>query len=137
MSGEHAISLYLQLTGDIHAYWVAFGALTILVTGWLLTRKAKLGISQRAALTIGWFAGAGYLGSGLMNRYRLVAALSSDVKKIKSDLGMLQVIAELSPIYQHYEVIVWASMAAISVGALLLIWSNVATQPSQSTKSDG
>jgi len=118
----------MQLTSDIHAYWVAFGALTVLIVGWLLSRKAKLRFSQRVSLTIGWFAASGYLGSSLMNRYRLVSALSKDVQTLKSDIGVLKVIAELSPLYQYYETIVWTSFGAISLGALLLIWTNVASQ---------
>ena len=128
MSPEQAISLYMQLTGDIHAYWVAFGALTVLIAGWLLSRKAKLRLSQRLALTIGWSAASGYLGSSLMNRYRLVSALSNDVQALQSDIGVLKVVAELSPLYQHYETIVWSSFSTISVGALLLIWTNIANQ---------
>jgi hypothetical protein len=31
MTGEQLISLYLRLTNDIHAYWTAFGALTVLI----------------------------------------------------------------------------------------------------------
>jgi hypothetical protein len=136
MTPEQAISLYMQLTGDIHAYWVAFGAVAVLIVGWLLSRKAKLQLSQRVSLTIGWFAAAGYLGSSLMNRYRLVSALAQDVETLKSDIGVLKVIAELSPIYQHYETIVWTSFGAISIGALLLIWTNVASQPT-TEPSDG
>jgi len=136
MSPEKAISLYLQLTSDIHTYWGAFGALTVLILGWLLSRKTKLRFSQRVALTIGWFAASGYLGSSLMNRYRLVAALAQDVEAIKSDTSVLRAIAELGPLYQHYELIVWTSFGAISIGALVLIWTNVAHQPT-SAPSDG
>lgn len=127
MSPEQAIALYMQLTDDIHAYWVAFGALTVLIVGWLLSRNTTLRFSQRISLTIGWFAASGYLGSSLMNRYRLVSALSQDVQALKSDIGVLKVISELSPLYQHYETIVWASFGAISIGALLLIWTDVAS----------
>jgi hypothetical protein len=130
MSSEQAISLYLQLTNDIHAYWGAFGALTVLILGWLLSRKTTLRFSQRIALTVGWFAAAGYLGSGLMNRYRLVAALAQDVETLKSGTRLLKVIAETGPLYQHYETIVWTSFGAISIGALVLIWTNIAHHPS-------
>ena len=133
MSSEQAISLYLQLTNDIHTYWGAFGALTVLILGWLLSRKTALRFSQRVALTIGWFAASGYLGSSLMNRYRLVAALARDVDTLKSDISLLKAIAEYGPVYQHYETIVWTSFGAISIGALLLIWTNVAHH----TPSDG
>jgi hypothetical protein len=126
MSPEQAISLYLQLTNDIHGYWAAFGALTVLILGWLLSRKRLLRFGQRVALTIGWFAASGYLGSSLMNRYRLVAAVAKDVETLKSDGHLLKAIAELGPLYQHYETFVWTSFGAISIGALVLIWTNVA-----------
>jgi hypothetical protein len=119
MSSEQAISLYLQLTRDIHAYWGAVGALTVLILGWLLSRKTTLRFSQRVALTIGWFAASSYLGSSLMNRYRLVAALAQDVPRLKSETNVLKVIADLGPLYQHYETIVWTSFGAISIGALV------------------
>src|SRR4249920_1951968 len=129
MSSEQVISLYLQLTSDIHTYWGAFGALAILMVGWLLTRKTTLRFSQRVALTIGWFAASGYLGSSLMNRYRLVAALAQDASALKSEINVLKLIGELGPLYQHYETIVWTSFGAISIGALVLIWTNVTYHP--------
>lgn len=46
MTPEQAISLYMQLTGDIHAYWVAFGAVAVLIVGWLLSRKVKLELTR-------------------------------------------------------------------------------------------
>lgn len=128
MSPEEAVSLYLRLTNDIHAYWAAFGAVTVLIVGWLLSRKTSLRLGQRVGLTIGWFAATGYLGSSLMNRYRLVAALSQDVQALKSSGSLLQAIAELGPIYQHYEIIVWTSFGLLSLAAMLLIWSNVAIE---------
>src|SRR5262245_42608298 len=130
MSSEQVISLHLQLTHDIHAYWGAFGALTVLILGWLLSRKTALRFSQRVVLTMGWFAASGYLGSSLMNRYRLAAALVEDVQKIRSETSVLKAIAEAGPLYQHYETIVWTSFGAISIGALVLIWTNVAHHPS-------
>ena len=126
MSTQDFLSFYLQLTDDIHTYWVSFGALTTLIVGWLLSRKTGIRIGQRMALTIGWFTAAGYLGSSLMNRYRLVAALSQDVKARPSSENVLSMIAELSGIYRHYEVIVWTSFGLISFAAMLLIWSNLA-----------
>jgi len=134
MKPEEAISLYLRLTNDIHAYWVAFGAVTVLIVGWLLSRKTGLRCGQRVALTIGWFAATGYLGSSLMNRYRLVAALSEDAQVLKSSGSLLRAIAELGPIYQHYETIVWTSFGLLSIAAVLLIWSNVAIE--QAPESD-
>jgi hypothetical protein len=128
MSPDEAVSLYLRLTNDIHAYWGAFGAVTVLIVGWLLSRKTDLRFGQRVALTIGWFAATGYLGSSLMNRYRLVAALSEDVQALKSGRRVLRAIAELGPIYQHYETIVWTSFGLLSVAAMLLIWSSVAIE---------
>lgn len=128
MSPEEAVSLYLRLTNDIHAYWAAFGAVTVLIVGWLLSRKTGLRFGQRVALTIGWFAVTGYLGSSLMNRYRLVAALSEDVQTLKSTRNLLRAIAELGPIYQHYETIVWTSFGLLSLAAVFLIWSNVALE---------
>jgi hypothetical protein len=71
-----------------------------------------------------------------MNRYRMVAALAQDVQALKSDIGVLKVIAELGPLYQHYETIVWTSFGAVSLGALVLIWTNVASHP-KSAPSDG
>ena len=129
MSLEQAISLYLQFTNDIRAYWVAFGALIVLILGWILSRKTSLRFSQRVGLTIGWFAASGYLASSLMNRYRLVAALAQDIEKVKSDISVLKAISEFGPIYQHYETIVWTSFGAISIAALVVIWTNVAHQP--------
>nr|CAP47636.1 putative integron gene cassette protein [uncultured bacterium] len=126
MSSEEILSLYLRLTDDIHTYWVSFGALTALIVGWLLSRKKKVRFGQRIALSIGWFAAAGYLGASLMNRYRLVSALSQDVKSRTPGENVLTVIAELGGVYQGYEVIVWTSFGLISCAAMLLIWSNLA-----------
>ena len=125
MSSEEILSFYLQLTDDIHTYWVSFGALTTLIVGWLLSRKRGIRIGQRLALTIGWFAAAGYLGSSLMNRYRLVAALSQDARDRPSIENVLNVVTELSGIYRHYEIIVWTSFGLISFAAMLLVWSNL------------
>lgn len=131
MNTDQAISLYLKLTGDIHAYWAAFGALTVLIAGWLLAGKTRLRLSQRLALTIGWFAASGYLASGLMNRYSLVSALAQDMKVVKPEMRVLSAIAELGPLYLHYETIVWTSFGAVSIGALLLIWTDVAKPASR------
>jgi hypothetical protein len=64
-----------------------------------------------------------------MNRYRLVAALARDVQALKPETAVLNAIAELGPLYQHYETIVLTSFGAISIGALVLIWTNVAQHP--------
>ena len=130
MNAEQAISLYLKLTGDIHAYWAAFGALTVLIVGWLLAGKARLRVSQRVALTIGWFAASGYLASSLMNRYSLVSALAQDMKALP-EMRVLHAITELGPLYLSYQTIVWTSFGAISIGTLLLVWTDVARQTSQ------
>ena len=100
--------------------------MSVLILGWLLSRKTTLRFGQRVALTVGWFAASGYLGSSLMNRYRLVAAVARDVQALKSDTNILEAIAEVGLLYQHYETIVWTSFGAISIGALVLIWTNVA-----------
>ena len=81
---------------------------------------------QRIGLTIGWFGAAGYLGSSLMNRYNLVAALTRDISNMKNKTEFLQSIAELGPLYQHYETIVWSSLGFISLGAMILIWTKMA-----------
>jgi LPXTG-motif cell wall-anchored protein len=128
MTQEQSISLYLQLTGDIRSLWFAFGGLAVVVAGWLLARKHALGASQRLALTIGWLSASGYLGSALMNRYRLAAALVAEVKSGNPQSAVAKAIAAGSDLYEHYDLFVWGSLGAISVAAMLLIWSNVAVQ---------
>ncbi len=132
MNSEQAISLYLELTDDVHAYWAALGGLIVLIVGWIISRKRLLSSGQRVALTIGWFAAAGYLASSLMNRYQLLAALSKDVAGWNPDIGILVIIAEFSPIYGHFETIVWTSFGIVSLGAMLLIWTNVAIRSAPS-----
>lgn len=122
MTSEQAISLYLKLTNDIHAYWGAFGALVTVIVGWLLSRKERPSLSQRIALTVGWFAAGGYLASSLMNRYQLVYALSQDLSG--QTLNVLNAVANLGPLYKHYEEIVWLSFGLISLAAIFLIWSH-------------
>ena len=125
MDSTQAISLYLQLTDDVHVYWASMGGLIVLIVGWILTRNESLGAGQRIALTIGWFAAAGYLASSLTNRYHLLAALSLDIASGELEQRTLQVIAELSPIYALSGTIVWTSFGTISLGAMLLIWTNI------------
>jgi hypothetical protein len=125
---EQLIQLYLQLTGDVRSLWFAFGAVTVIIAGWLLARKRALGTAQRMALSIGWFSVTGYVGSSLMNRYRLLAAVVSDIAKAESPSSVTAAIAEASRFYEHHEVFVYGSLAALSVGAILLIWSNIAVQ---------
>jgi len=133
MNPEELLSVYLRLTNDIHSYWAGFGALTILIVGWLLSRKKGIRFVQRIALTVGWFAVSGYLGACLINRYRLVSALSQDVQSIPPNKNVLKVIAELSPIYQHFEAIVWTSFGLISFAAMLLIWSDISIEKASNT----
>ena len=66
-----------------------------------------------------------------MNRYGLVSALAQDVKVLKPEMRVLSAIAELGPLYLHYETIVWTSFGAISIGALLLVWTDVAKPTSR------
>ena len=128
MSQDQLVQLYLQLTSDIRSLWFGFGGLTVVVAGWLLSRKRPLTTSQRLALSIGWLGASGYLGSSLMNRYRLASAVVVDIKGTNSQVGLLKAIAEASPLYEHYSIFVWGSLGAICIGALLLIWSNIAVQ---------
>ena len=125
MEPDRAIDLYLTLTDTIHSYWIGFGAITAILVGWVLSRTSKLRFSQRVALTIGWFASAGYLGSSLMNRYKLVAALTQDIQGLGKNSRVLVEIEKLGPIYQQFETLVWSSFGFISFGLLVLIWSNV------------
>ncbi|MCW8963384.1 MAG: hypothetical protein OQL16_06260 [Gammaproteobacteria bacterium] len=128
MDQDRAIDLYLTLTDAIHNYWLGFGAVTVLFIGWLLYKPTPLLPMHRIGLTIGWFGATGYLGSSLMNRYNLLAALSRDIVKMVNKSEFLQSISELGPIYQHYETIVWSSFGFISVGAMILIWTNIASK---------
>lgn len=128
MNQDRAIDLYLTLTGTIHNYWLGFGAITVLFIGWLLYKPKSLLPVQRIGLTIGWFGATGYLGSSLMNRYNLLASLSRDIAKMENRTEFLQTISELGPIYQHYETIVWTSFGFISLGAMILIWTNIASK---------
>jgi hypothetical protein len=128
MPQDQLVQLYLQLTSDIRSLWFGFGGLTVVVAGWLLSRKRKLDLSQRLALTIGWLGATGYLGSSLMNRYRLTSAVVADIKGTSPQAGLVMAIAEASPLYEHYSIFVWGSLTAICIGALLLIWSNIAVQ---------
>lgn len=137
MEQDRAIDLYLVLTDTIHSYWLGFGALTVIIVGWALSRRADLKLAQRIALTIGWFASAGYLGSSLMNRYKLVAALTEDVKDLEKKGRVLEEIEKLGPIYQHYETLVWSSFGFISVGVLMLIWTNVVSSSESILGNDG
>jgi len=130
MNTDKAASLYLELTSDIHAYWAAFGAVTVLSVGWLLSRKTRLRSAQRVGMTIGWFAAASYLASSLINRYRILKALLNDVsaligKKAIPDSHLIQALTEYQGAYQHYGTIVWTSFGLISFGVLFLIWSNL------------
>ena len=125
---DRAIDLYLTLTDTIHNYWIGFGAITVLFIGWLLYKPNSLLPAQRIGLTIGWFGATGYLGSSLMNRYNLLAALSRDIAAMEKKTELLQSISELGPIYQHYESIVWMSFGFISLGAMILIWTNIASK---------
>ena len=136
MTPEQAISLYLKLTSEIHTFWAAFGALFVLIVGWMLTRKSPLQSAQRFALSIGWLSAAGYLGSSLMNRYALVMALAQDLVAMKSDLQVLKTVADLGPLYANYPQIVWVAIGALAIAALLLIWSNVATPRLDTSKGD-
>ena len=99
MTQEQAISLYLQLTGDIRSLWFAFGGLAVVVAGWLLARKRPIGASQRLALTIGWLSASGYLGSAIMSRYRLAAALVAEVKSANPQSAVTKAIAASSDLY--------------------------------------
>ena len=125
MEQDRAIDLYLTLTDTIHSYWLGFGTLTVILVGWLLSKKSRLTLAQRIGLTIGWFSSAGYLGSSLMNRYKLVAALSRDIQAVEGKSNVAIEIEKLGPIYQHYETLVWSSFGFISIGVILLIWTNV------------
>ena len=128
MNQDQAIDLYLTLTDTIHSYWLGFGALAVIIIGWLLYKPQPLRPVQRIGLTIGWLGATGYLGSGLMNRYNLLAALSRDIANMKDKTEFLLAVSELGPIYQHYESIVWTSFGFISLGALTLIWTNIASR---------
>jgi hypothetical protein len=128
MDQDRAIDLYLTLTDTIHSYWLGFGALTVIIIGWLLYKPKPLLPVHRIGLTIGWISSMGYLGSSLMNRYNLLAALSRDIKNMENKTEFLLAISELGPIYQHYETIVWTSFGFISLGAMILIWSNIVSK---------
>ena len=128
MDQDRAIDLYLTLTDTIHSYWLGFGALTVIIIGWLLYKPQPLLPAQRIGLTIGWFSATGYLGSSLMSRYNLLAALSRDIANMEDKTEFLLTISELGPIYQHYETIVWTSFGFISLGALILIWTNITSK---------
>ncbi len=100
----------------------------MLFIGWLIYKPKPLIAVQRISLTIGWFAAPGYLGSSLMNRYRLLAALSRDIAEMENRTEFLHTISELGPIYQHYETMVWTSFGFISLGAMILIWTNITSR---------
>jgi hypothetical protein len=61
MTPEQLISLYFQITSDIRSLWFSFGGVTVLITGWLLSRKNALRVTQRLALSIGWLSVTGYV----------------------------------------------------------------------------
>jgi hypothetical protein len=125
MEQDRAVDLYLALTDTIHSYWLGFGAITVILVGWVLSRNTSLKLSQRVALTIGWFSSAGYLGSSLMNRYKLVSAHIQDIQVLENKNRVLEVVERLDPIYQHHETLVWTSFGFISLGVMVLIWTNV------------
>ena len=137
MTNEQAVALYFQLTGDIRTLWFAFGGLAVLFVGWLLTRKDRLRAAQRLALTIGWFASAGYLASALTNRYTLLTALVGDIAKYQQTSELMKAISSLSSTYPTHTVFVFGAVGAISFAAMLLVWSNIAlAQGSGSKQSD-
>lgn len=127
MTADQSIALYLQLTADIRSLWFAFGGLAVLFVGWLLARKEGLRVSQRLALTIGWFACAGYLASALNNRYILVNAVIADAAKLPPASELASAIASLSAVYSAHTVFVLGAVGALSLAAMLLVWTNVAT----------
>ena len=128
MSQEQLFALYMQLTGDLRSLWFAFGGLTVVIAGWLLSRKQMLRASQRIALSIGWLSATGYLGSALTSRYRLLAAVATDIGALPSQSGIARAIGEGKGYYEHASVFVFGALGAISVAAMVLIWTNVAVQ---------
>ena len=133
MTQDQLVQLYLQLTNDIRSLWFGFGGLAVVVAGWLLSRKRLLSASQRIALSIGWLGASGYLGSSLMNRYRLTLAVVQDLKGASAHSGIAKAVVDASPLFENYSLFVWSSLGAICIAALLLIWSNIAVQVEEKT----
>ena len=134
MTTDQAVALYLQVTGDIRTLWFSFGAVTVLFLGWLLAKREPLRLAQRLALTIGWFASAGYLASALTNRYILVTALVADISKLQQTSELVKAISSLAARYTAHTVFVHGAVGAISVAAMLLVWTNLAVGLSSGTK---
>ncbi len=130
MSQEQALSLYLELSESIHAYWAGFGVVAILLFGWVISRDSPPNLSQRITLTLGWFVAGGYLTSSLREIYRIMHAVSQDLLTLRkahpqNDSNVLQAITELSSVYERYEILVWMSFGLISICVLFVVWSNV------------
>ena len=141
MSEQQDIALYLSLNDDIHAYWAGFGAVAVLLFGWMLSRNSPPSASQRIALTLGWLVATGYLASSLMGAYRMLNALAHDVAQMVAgnpgdDSFLLRAIREYAPIYEHYETLVWSSSGLITLCVLFVIWSNVLTPRPRGTGGD-
>ena len=141
MTEQQALDLYFNLTESIHAYWGAFGAVAIVLFGWVLSRKKAINVSQRIALSIGWFASAGYLSSSLMGKYRLLNALVKDIQSLQlsshlTKTNLLSEITKYSTAYEYYELLVWSSSCFITLGILFVLWSNLlAEKPGYEHKS--
>ena len=130
MDPSNTVSIYLNLTKDINTYWGAFAIIASVVIGWLLSAKARLALSQKIALTFGYFVITSYIISKILSRYRLLSALIKDVSSLqmKSNEWNLSVISEITKYkwaYDHYDAIVWTSYGLISILFLWLIWSGI------------
>jgi len=130
MTEQQALDIYLNLTDSIHTNWGAFGAVAIVLFGWVLSSNKQINISQKIALSIGWLAAAGYISSSLMGKYRLLNALVKDIEELQRNsqltkTNILNEITEFSSAYASYEIIVWSSFGFITFGIFTVIWSNL------------
>ena len=130
MTDAEAIAIYLDLTEDIHAYWGAFGVFGAVLVGWLISVKARLGVAQRMAVSLGYLAASGYIVSTLLNRYKMMKALMAEVDRLK-EAGvseaqpMLTAILDGASVYRNYEILVWTSYGLITFAFAYVIWSGI------------
>jgi len=137
MDPSNTIAIYLDITKDINTNWGAFAVIASVVIGWLLSSKAPLSLTQKLALTLGYFIITAYIISKILSRYRLLSALMKDISSLqtKSSEWELSIISEMTKYkwaYDHYHSIVWTSYGLISILFLWLIWSGI----SRRTKRD-
>lgn len=112
---------------------MTFGVLAAILIGWFVSLKRSLVLSQKLAVTIGYFIASGYIISVLFNRYSLMSELIRDIERLAtSDTSshLLIKLVSFTSYYRHHEILILTSYVFITAIFGYVIWSGVANRDS-------